>query len=69
VDRPFDYYIPEDLEELIRPGMRVSVPFGNRKIQGFVIALGETEENPQLKGVDGVMDLALVLNEELMELG
>ncbi|EAC2130606.1 Primosomal protein N' [Listeria monocytogenes] len=69
VDRPFDYYIPEDLEELIRPGMRVSVPFGNRKIQGIVIALGETEENPKLKGIDGVMDLAPVLNEELMELG
>lgn len=69
VDRPFDYYIPEDLEELIRPGMRVSVPFGNRKIQGFVIALGETEDNPKLKGIDGVMDLAPVLNEELMELG
>ncbi|MBF2348589.1 primosomal protein N' [Listeria marthii] len=69
VDRPFDYFIPEDLEELIRPGMRVSVPFGNRKIQGFVIALGETEENPKLKGIDGVMDLAPVLNEELMELG
>ncbi|MBC2185999.1 primosomal protein N' [Listeria sp. FSL L7-0253] len=69
VDRPFDYFIPEDLEELIRPGMRVSVPFGNRKIQGFVVALGETEENPKLKGIDGVMDLAPVLNEELMELG
>ncbi|MBC2072255.1 primosomal protein N' [Listeria marthii] len=69
VDRPFDYFIPEDLEELIRSGMRVSVPFGNRKIQGFVIALGETEENPKLKGIDGVMDLAPVLNEELMELG
>ncbi|MBC1343101.1 primosomal protein N' [Listeria welshimeri] len=69
VDRPFDYFIPEDLEELIRPGMRVSVPFGNRKIQGFVTSLGETEENPKLKGIDGVMDLAPVLNEELMELG
>ncbi|MBC2197988.1 primosomal protein N' [Listeria seeligeri] len=69
VDRPFDYFIPEDLEELIRPGMRVSVPFGNRKIQGFVTELGETEENPKLKGIDGVMDLAPVLNEELMELG
>ncbi|MBC1544675.1 primosomal protein N' [Listeria cossartiae] len=69
VDRPFDYFIPEDLEELIRPGMRVSVPFGNRKIQGFVVALGETEENPKLKGIDGVMDLTPVLNEELMELG
>ncbi|MBC1569215.1 primosomal protein N' [Listeria sp. FSL L7-1425] len=69
VDRPFDYFIPEDLEELIRPGMRVSVPFGNRKIQGFVVALGEIEENPKLKGIDGVMDLAPVLNEELMELG
>lgn len=69
VDRPFDYFIPEDLEELIRPGMRVSVPFGNRKIQGFVTSLDETEENPKLKGIDGVMDLAPVLNEELMELG
>lgn len=69
VDRPFDYFIPEDLEELIRPGMRVSVPFGNRKIQGFVTSLDKTEENPKLKGIDGVMDLAPVLNEELMELG
>lgn len=69
VDRPFDYFIPEDLEELIRPGMRVSVPFGNRKIQGFVTSLDETEENPKLKGIDEVMDLAPVLNEELMELG
>ncbi|MBC1482328.1 primosomal protein N' [Listeria sp. FSL L7-1485] len=69
VDRPFDYFIPEDLEELIRPGMRVSVPFGNRKIQGFVTELGETEENPKLKGIEGVMDLIPVLNEELMELG
>ncbi|ECL7895190.1 TPA: primosomal protein N' [Listeria innocua] len=69
VDRPFDYFIPEDLEDLIRPGMRVSVPFGNRKIQGFVISLGETEENPKLKGIEAVMDLAPVLNEELMELG
>ncbi|MBF2413041.1 primosomal protein N' [Listeria welshimeri] len=69
VDRPFDYFIPEDLEELIRPGMRVSVPFGNRKIQGFVTSLEEKEENPKLKGIDGVMDLAPVLNEELMELG
>ncbi|MBC1550297.1 primosomal protein N' [Listeria sp. FSL L7-1434] len=69
VDRPFDYFIPADLEELIRPGMRVSVPFGNRKIQGFVVSLGEIEENPKLKGIDGVMDLAPVLNEELMELG
>ncbi|MBC1712941.1 primosomal protein N' [Listeria welshimeri] len=69
VDRPFDYFIPEDLEELIRPGMRVIVPFGNRKIQGFVTSLDETEENPKLKGIDGVMDLAPVLNEELMELG
>ncbi|MBC1378907.1 primosomal protein N' [Listeria innocua] len=69
VDRPFDYFIPEDLEDIIRPGMRVSVPFGNRKIQGFVISLGETEENPKLKGIEAVMDLAPVLNEELMELG
>ncbi len=32
VDRPFDYFIPEQVEELIECGCRVKVPFGNRNV-------------------------------------
>ncbi|GAA3323385.1 hypothetical protein GCM10020331_047050 [Ectobacillus funiculus] len=41
-DRPFDYLIPERWEDLVVPGMRVAVPFGPRKLQGFVIAVKDT---------------------------
>ena len=38
-DRPYDYRIPVHLQEVIKQGMRVIVPFGPRKVQGFVIAI------------------------------
>lgn len=38
-DRPFDYVIPQSLETVIQIGMRVVVPFGPRRIQGFVIGI------------------------------
>ena len=34
-DRPFDYAIPERWQGVIQPGMRVTVPFGARRLQGF----------------------------------
>lgn len=48
-DRPFDYLIPEHLEEVIQPGMRVIVPFGPRKVQGFVESVEETSSFKSLK--------------------
>jgi len=48
-DRPFDYAIPEEWQDFIQPGMRVIVPFGPRKLQGFVIALkDETDYEARL---------------------
>ena len=38
-DRPYDYRIPVHLQEVIKQGMRVIVPFGPRKVQGFVIGI------------------------------
>ena len=32
VNRPFDYHVPENLQESIEVGMRVAVPFGGRSI-------------------------------------
>ena len=37
VNRPFDYHVPEILQESIEVGMRVAVPFGGRSISGFVL--------------------------------
>ena len=41
VNRPFDYHVPENLQESIEVGMRVAVPFGGRSISGFVLALSD----------------------------
>lgn len=38
VDRVFDYIVPEPLAERARVGHRVTVPFGKRSLQGFVVA-------------------------------
>lgn len=41
LDRTFQYRVPEALEQILRPGMQVQVPFGNgsRTIKGYVIRI------------------------------
>ncbi|MEQ2526433.1 primosomal protein N' [Bacillaceae bacterium CLA-AA-H227] len=68
-DRAFDYLVPESLEDVIKPGVRVIVPFGPRKIQGFVIGFSDRSEFTGLKEIIEPMDLTPVLNEELLGLG
>lgn len=34
-DRLFDYSIPTEWQAFAKPGVRVIVPFGPRRIQGF----------------------------------
>ncbi|MCM3704256.1 MULTISPECIES: primosomal protein N' [Cytobacillus] len=68
-DRAFDYKIPSHLKGVIFPGMRVVVPFGPRKIQGFVTGLKEESDFQQVKSILEPMDLNPVLNQELLNLG
>ncbi|WP_408010935.1 primosomal protein N' [Pseudalkalibacillus sp. A8] len=68
-DRTFDYRIPEHLEGAVRIGMRVIVPFGPRKLTGFVISLKESSEHKRLKKIEDVVDPSPVINEELIDLG
>lgn len=68
-DKTFDYLIPKKLEGIIKPGVRVVVPFGPRKVQGFVVSLSEESSFHQLKEIIEPMDLSPVLNRELLELG
>lgn len=41
LDRTFQYLVPESMERTLRPGMQVTVPFGNggRTIRGYVIQI------------------------------
>lgn len=71
-DQPFTYLVPSEMETALQVGMRVEVPFGNgnRHVQGFVMAIQKSEEsaNPFLKAVIRLLDLAPVVNEELLSL-
>ncbi|MFD1735764.1 primosomal protein N' [Bacillus salitolerans] len=69
LDRPFDYLVPEELVDIIQPGIRVIVPFGPRSVQGFVIDIGENTDIKKLKQITKILDVEPILNKELLELG
>jgi primosomal protein N' (replication factor Y) (superfamily II helicase) len=68
-DKLFDYRIPDKYIGSILPGMRVIVPFGPRKIQGFVLEVKSESNLTKLKDICEPMDLHPVLTKELLELG
>ncbi|MGR3741653.1 primosomal protein N' [Companilactobacillus sp. DQM5] len=68
-NRSFDYLIPESLNNIIQIGVRVEVPFGRRKIQGFVDEIVEdTTFDGDLKPISNVIDIEPVLNTEMLKL-
>ena len=67
IDRPWSYRVPAGME--LRPGMRVSVPFGrgNRLSEGMVLSL-ETGDESALKPVREALDREPVLNDTMLRL-
>ncbi|GGE41767.1 primosomal protein N' [Pullulanibacillus camelliae] len=68
-DKPFDYAIPKALESVVERGLRVVVPFGPRKLIGFIIALKATTDVEKIKPIDSIVDDSPVLTEELLKMG
>ncbi|MGG4198255.1 primosomal protein N' [Peribacillus frigoritolerans] len=68
-DREFDYHIPEKWNQVIKPGMRVIVPFGPRMVQGFVTGLKAKSDFAKLRFIKEPMDLEPIINDELLQLG
>ncbi|HWR44779.1 primosomal protein N' [Sporomusa sp.] len=54
LDKPFSYIIPAHLPN-VEVGFRVLVPFGNRKVEGFIVGLAE-ENTESLKPILDVLD-------------
>ncbi|MGO2723323.1 MAG: primosomal protein N' [Lactobacillus sp.] len=67
-DRSFEYHIPDQLTG-VELGSRVYVPFGHRKLQGFVVGLREQSDYAgPLKDLLLVVDEQAPLTPELVEL-
>ncbi len=68
-DKPFDYQVPEQWTDFIEVGMRVVVPFGPRKLIGFVTSFKTTSEFAKLRSILSIIDEEPVLGNEFLELG
>ena len=70
IDRIFEYDIPSNLISKIKIGIRVTVPFGNMKLEGFVLSISDNKStDKELRSIIDVIDDIVVLNDELLELG
>ncbi|MBR7164095.1 MAG: primosomal protein N' [Clostridia bacterium] len=70
LDRLFDYLIPERLENQIKIGMLVYVPFGkaNQRIEAYVVDFPHKTQIKELKEIDSVIEPEPLFDEKLLEL-
>ena len=64
----FDYLIPQGLEKKAMPGMRVQVPFRNKKLNGYIVGLATNTKIPKVKALYGIIDDVPILNSNLLKL-
>lgn len=68
VDKSYQYTVPAQLQEKIKPGCRVLVPFQSRKIYAYVISLENEKKVEQPRDILSLQDPSPVLTEELLTL-
>lgn len=70
IDRLYSYRVPDSFQTWVRPGRRVIVPFGKRKLAGVVIEEGSEADLAKFKARDLIdVDVQLPpLSQELLEL-
>lgn len=71
VDQTFSYHVPKLLENNIKIGVRVRIPFGNMILDGFVLGISDNSSynNSKIKDIINVIDKEPVLNKEMLLLG
>lgn len=71
VDQTFFYHVPKLLENNIKIGVRVRIPFGNMILDGFVLGISDNSsyDNSKIKDIINVIDDEPVLNKEMLLLG
>ena len=62
----YTYAVPEDLDELVVPGVRVQVPFGRRSLVGYVVRRSASSEHGEVRSIAAVLeDTPLLLDQHV----
>jgi len=69
LDQAFTYSLPLTLQHRVRPGARLLVPFGARKLTGVVLRVHDDPPEAALKDALRLIDPEPVLDDELLALG
>lgn len=70
LDKTFQYKIPSALEARILVGMQVYIPFGNRKMKGYVVELTDEAEydTGKLKDITGIVEESIPIESQMIAL-
>ncbi len=66
IEGPFDYVVPPEFRQNIKPGSRVLVPFGNRTKVGYVVSLARKTSVKNLKAIIDLLDDAPLLDGNML---
>jgi len=69
LDQPFTYRLPETLRHRVRPGCRLLVPFGPRKLLGFALRCHDERPEIPVREALRLLDEEPALDEALLGLG
>ena len=69
INQTFTYLVPDKYKDKIKVGIRVLVPFGRLKLEGFVLEFNNNEINYELKSIIDIIDEEPILTKEMLELG
>ena len=69
IKEAFTYQVPDHFDGMVKVGMRVFVPFGRRRLTGYVVSVSDHNEKEfKLKPIQDVPDADPVISEELLKL-
>ncbi len=68
IDKLFTYKVKASQEKDIKVGVRVRVPFGKQKLEGFIMEINNSLQD-DLKEIEEVVDSEVILTDELLSLG
>ncbi len=71
LDKTFQYHIPQKLQPQIGIGMQVYIPFGNRKMKGYVVELTDEAEYDvdKIKDIGRIGKASIPIERHLIALG
>lgn len=69
LDDPFSYHVPEKYESAMQMGIRVEVPFGRRRMVGYVISVMDTlEADYEIKDIRRIIDKEEVFTDDQVKM-